>query len=105
MKPVNVGIVGLGTVGSGTFNVLTRNAEDITRRAGRAIQVTHVGARRDNPAADTSEVKVSRDVADVVADPDVDVIVELIGRTLLAKALVLAALSGGKRVVLALKPI
>ncbi|MBV1920531.1 MAG: homoserine dehydrogenase, partial [Pseudomonadales bacterium] len=78
MKPVNVGIVGLGTVGSGTFNVLTRNAEDITRRAGRAIQVTHVGARRDNPAADTSAVKVSRDVADVIADPDVDVIVELI---------------------------
>ena len=52
MKPVNVGIVGLGTVGSGTFNVLYRNAEDIARRAGREIVVTHVGARRDNPAVD-----------------------------------------------------
>ncbi len=103
MKPVNVGIVGLGTVGSGTFNVLTRNAEDITRRAGRAIQVTHVGARRDNPAADTSGVKVSRDVADVVADPNVDVIVELIGGTTLAKDLVLAAIASGKHVVTANK--
>lgn len=103
MKPVNVGIVGLGTVGSGTFNVLTRNAEDIARRAGREIQVTHVGARRDNPAADTSAIKVSRDVADVIADEDIDVVVELIGGTTLAKELVLGAIAQGKHVVTANK--
>ncbi|RLP54186.1 MAG: homoserine dehydrogenase [Ketobacter sp.] len=103
MKPVNVGIVGLGTVGSGTFNVLSRNAEDIARRAGRAITVTHVGARRDNPNADTSAVKVSRDVLQVVEDPEIDIVVELIGGTTLAKELVLKAIHNGKHIVTANK--
>ncbi|PCJ39010.1 MAG: homoserine dehydrogenase [Moraxellaceae bacterium] len=103
MKPVNIGIVGLGTVGSGTFNVLNRNAEDITRRAGRAIQVTHVGARRDNPAADTSGVTVSRDVTEVISDPAVDIVVELIGGVTLAKELVLGSIAAGKHVVTANK--
>jgi len=103
LKPVNVGIVGLGTVGSGTFNVLSRNAEDIARRAGRAITVTHVGARRDNPNADTSAVKVSRDVLQVVEDPEIDIVVELIGGTTLAKELVLKAIHNGKHIVTANK--
>ena len=103
LKPVNVGIVGLGTVGSGTFNVLTRNAEDIARRAGRAIQVTHIGARRDNPAADTTGYKISRDIFDVVNDPEVDILVELIGGTTVAKDVVLQAIAKGKHVVTANK--
>ncbi len=103
MKPVNVGIVGLGTVGSGTFNVLARNAEDISRRVGRAVQVTHVGARRDNPNCDTSAVKVSRDIFDVVNDPDVDILVELIGGTDVAHEVVMQAIEQGKHVVTANK--
>ena len=103
MKPVNVGIVGLGTVGSGTFNVIRRNAEDIARRAGREIVVSHVGARRDNPAADTSGVKVSRDIFEVVSDPDVDIVVELIGGTSVAHELVMKAIENGKHIVTANK--
>lgn len=103
MKPVNVGIVGFGTVGSGTFNVVTRNAKDIARRAGRAIQITHIGARRDNPAADTSSYQVSRDIFDVVNDPEVDIVVELIGGTTTAKDLVMQAIESGKHVVTANK--
>lgn len=103
LKPVNVGIIGLGTVGSGTFNVMVRNAADIARRAGRDINITHIGARRDNPAADTSGYKVSRDVAEVVADPNVDIVVELIGGTTLAKDIVIQAIENGKHVVTANK--
>ena len=103
MKPVNVGIVGLGTAGSGTFNVIRRNAEDIARRAGREIVVSHVGARRDNPAADTSGVKVSRDIFEVVSDPDVDIVVELIGGTSVAHELVMKAIENGKHIVTANK--
>jgi len=62
LKPVKVGICGLGTVGSGTVNVLTNNAQDIARRAGREIIIGQVGARRDNPACDTSGMDVSRDI-------------------------------------------
>ena len=66
MKSVKVGICGLGTVGSGTVNVLTRNKAEICARAGCDIVVEHIGARRDNPACDLSGVKVSRDIFDVV---------------------------------------
>jgi len=103
LKPVNVGIVGLGTVGSGTFNVLSRNAEDIARRAGREIVVTHVGARRDNPNADTTGVTVSRDIFAVVDDPNVDILVELIGGTTVAYELVMKAIANGKHIVTANK--
>lgn len=103
MKPVNVGIVGLGTVGSGTFNVLSRNSEDIARRAGRAIAVTHVGARRDNPNVDTTGVAVSRDIFAVVTDPNVDIVVELIGGTTVAYELVMKAIENGKHIVTANK--
>lgn len=103
MKPVNVGLCGLGTVGAGTFNVLQRNLDDIARRAGRSVRITHVGARRDRPGCDTQGVKVSRDVFDVVADPEINIIVELIGGTTIAKDLVLAAIEAGKDVVTANK--
>jgi len=100
---VKVGIVGLGTVGSGTFNVLTRNAAEISRRAGVPIEIVHVGARRDNPHADTSKVKVSRDPWAVVNDPQVDILVELIGGTTLARDLILKAIDNGKHVITANK--
>lgn len=103
MQPVNIGIVGLGTVGSGTFNVLQRNAEDISRRVGRDIKVTHIGARRDNPAADTAGYTVSRDIFEVVKDPNVDIVVELIGGTTVAKDLICQAIEQGKHVVTANK--
>ncbi|MEC8917670.1 MAG: homoserine dehydrogenase, partial [Pseudomonadota bacterium] len=69
MDPVRVGICGLGTVGGGTFDVLTRNADEIARRAGRPIVIEQVGARRDNPDCDTSGVKVTRDIFEVARNP------------------------------------
>lgn len=103
MKPVNVGICGLGTVGGGTFNVLTENAQDIARRAGREIVIAQVGARRDNPACDTSTTTVTRDIFDVAKNPDIDIVVELIGGYDVAKELVMTAIENGKHVVTANK--
>ncbi len=103
LKPVRVGICGLGTVGGGTFNVLIRNADEIARRAGRGIEVAAVGARRDNPACDTSGVRVCRDIFEVAEDPEIDVVVELIGGYDTARELVLRAIAHGKHVVTANK--
>lgn len=103
LKPVNVGIVGLGTVGSGTFNVLQRNGEDIARRAGRAIQVVHVGARKSNASCELGDVRVSSDIFEVARDPSVDILVELIGGTTTARELVMEAIANGKHVVTANK--
>lgn len=103
MKSVKIGICGLGTVGSGTFNVLAENSDLIAARALAPIEIVHVGARRDNPQCDTSAVKVSRDIFDVVKDPDVDIIVELIGGTTVARQLVEDAIRAGKHVVTANK--
>ena len=103
MKLVNIGICGLGTVGGGTFNVLRDNAELITARAGAQIQVIHIGARREMPAFDLSGMRVSRDIFDVARDPEVDVLVELIGGTTVARELVEAAIVAGKHVVTANK--
>ena len=103
MKPVKVGICGFGTVGGGTFNVLTSNANQIARRAGRDIIIEQVGARRDNPACDTSSTNVTRDIFDVVRNPEVDVVVELIGGYDVARELVLEAIKNGKHVVTANK--
>lgn len=103
MKPVRVGICGLGTVGGGTFNVLTRNADDIARRASRPIIVEQVGTRRDNPQCETAGVKVTRDVFEVARNPDVDVLVELIGGYDVARELVMTAIENGKHVVTANK--
>jgi len=103
LKPLKVGICGLGTVGGGTFNVLTSTAEQIARPAGREIIIEQVGARRDNPACDTSNTNVSRDIFDVARNPEVDVVVELIGGYDIAKELVLEAIKNGKHVVTANK--
>ncbi|MRI35027.1 homoserine dehydrogenase [Endozoicomonas sp. OPT23] len=103
MKPVKVGICGLGTVGSGTFNVLTRNAESIAARTGRPIIIEHIGARRDNPACNTGSTKVSRDIFDVARDPEVDILVETIGGYDVAKELILTAIENGKHIVTANK--
>ncbi len=103
MKRVNVGICGLGTVGGGTFNVLTRNSSSINARAGCEINITHIGARRENPDCDTGDIKVSADIFDVAEDPNVHVLVELIGGTTIAKELVERALQNKKHVVTANK--
>lgn len=93
----------MGTVGSGTFNVLTRNIAEISARAGTEIIIERVGARRDNPACDTSNVNVTREIFDVVRNPEVDIVVELIGGTGIAKELVEEAIANGKHVVTANK--
>jgi homoserine dehydrogenase len=103
MSEVKLGICGLGTVGGGTFNVLARNGGEINARAGCELRVVHVGARRDNPACDTSGVRVSRDIFEVARDPEVDVLLELIGGTDTALELVREAIANGKHVVTANK--
>ncbi len=102
-QSVKVGICGLGTVGSGTFNVLSRNSAEIAARARCAVEVVHVGARRDNPACELGNTRVSRDIFAVANDPKVQVLVELIGGTTVARELVETALRNGKHVVTANK--
>ncbi|MCK9535857.1 MAG: homoserine dehydrogenase [Pseudomonas sp.] len=103
MKPVKVGICGLGTVGGGTFNVLKRNAEEISRRLGRQIEVVQVAARTVNPECDTSTTDMVDDVFAIVDNPEIEVVVELIGGDTLAKEIVLRAIANGKHVVTANK--
>jgi homoserine dehydrogenase len=105
LNPVNVGLLGLGTVGGGTFNVLNRNAEEIVRRAGRGIQITHAAARQYDPARlpGIDAITVSDDAFAVVDNPDVDIVVELIGGYEPARELVLKAIANGKHVVTANK--
>ena len=89
--------------GSGVFNVLTRNAQPINARAGCEIEIAQVGARRDNPDCNTTNTPITRDIFDVVKNPEVDIVVELIGGTTVARELVLTALEHGKHVVTANK--
>ena len=105
MNPVNVGLLGLGTVGGGTFNVLHRNAAEITRRAGRDIRITQAAARDYDPAGlpGIDAISTSDDAFAVVDNPDVDIIVELIGGYEPARELVLKAIANGKHVVTANK--
>ena len=103
VKSVKIGIVGLGTVGGGALNLLQANAAEISRRTGRDIVVTHVGARRDYPQYNLSGITVSRDIFAVVNDPEVDIVVEVIGGTTTARELVLQAIANGKHVVTANK--
>ncbi|WP_237059066.1 homoserine dehydrogenase [Microbulbifer sediminum] len=102
-RAVRIGICGLGTVGSGTVNVMARNSEAIAARCGRPVEIVQIGARRDNPACDTSGISISREIFDVASNPEVDVLVELIGGTTVARELVLAAVANGKHVVTANK--
>jgi len=103
LKTLKLGICGLGTVGSGTFNVLKRNAHVINARAGMEIEIAQVGARRDNAACDLSGVNVTRDIFDVVKNPEIDIVAELIGGTTIAKDLMMLAIENGKHVVTANK--
>jgi homoserine dehydrogenase len=105
MKPIQVGLLGIGTVGSGTFNVLRRNQEEIKRRAGRGIEITMVAdldtARAKAAVGDG--VQVVADARAVIANPDIDIVIELIGGYGIAKQLVLEAIAAGKHVVTANK--
>lgn len=105
MKPVRVGVLGLGTVGGGTVNVLKRNAEEIARRAGREIVVSRASARNltQRRICDTQGIALTADPFEIVNDPDIDVVVELIGGYDLAKQLVMSAIANGKHVVTANK--
>ncbi len=103
MKPVNIGIVGLGTVGGGALNLLRDNAAELSRRTGREIRVSHVGVRRDRPEMNLSDIRISRDSFAVVQDPAVDIVVEVIGGTTTAREIVLQAIANGKHVVTANK--
>ena len=105
MKPIHVGLLGIGTVGSGTWEVLQRNASEIERRAGRAIRISRV-ADKDLKKAKSllhGKAKIHSDATEVVRARDVDIVVELIGGTGVAKDLVLEAIRHGKHVVTANK--
>ncbi|MFB9158094.1 homoserine dehydrogenase [Chromobacterium violaceum] len=105
MKPINIGLMGVGTVGGGTATVLKRNAGEITRRAGREIRLIQA-ANRDVAKARAAlgpEVPVVDDALQIVNNPDVDIVVELIGGDTVAKDLVLKAIENGKHVVTANK--
>ncbi len=105
MKPINVGLLGIGTVGGGTWDVLRRNADEIQRRAGRAIRITRVADRdlKKAKALAGRKARVTADAFEVVRAPDVDIVVELIGGTTVARDLVLEAIGLGKHVVTANK--
>ncbi|HJW23983.1 MAG TPA: homoserine dehydrogenase [Rhodocyclaceae bacterium] len=105
MKPINVGLLGIGTVGGGTWTVLSRNAEEITRRAGRPIRITAVADKNLEMAKKVTggACKVTDDAFAVVSDPEVDIVIELIGGYGVAKELVLKAIENGKHVVTANK--
>ena len=105
LKPIQVGLLGIGTVGSGVFNVLQRNQGEIMRRAGRGIEISMVAdldtARAQAAVGDA--VKVVADARAVIANPEIDIVVELIGGYGIAKQLVMEAIEAGKHVVTANK--
>ncbi|MCM2306969.1 MAG: homoserine dehydrogenase [Sulfuritalea sp.] len=105
MKPINVGLLGIGTVGGGTFTVLARNEAEITRRAGRPIRITKVADKNLELARQVTagRAQVTDDAFSVVTDPEIDIVIELIGGYGIAKDLVLAAIANGKHVVTANK--
>jgi homoserine dehydrogenase len=103
--PVRVGLLGIGTVGSGVFNVLQRNQEEIRRRAGSGIEITMV-ADLDTARAQAivgPDVRVTHDARAVIASPDIDIVIELIGGYGIARTLMLEAIAAGKHVVTANK--
>jgi len=105
LKPVKIGLVGLGTVGGGTVNVLTRNVAEIARRAGREIVITRACAKDLTRAriCDTSNIALTNDPFDIINDPEIEIVLELMGGVSLAKELVLQAIAKGKHVVTANK--
>lgn len=105
MKPVKAGLLGLGTVGGGVVNVLSRNGKEIARRAGRAIEISHASARDLNKPriCDTKGIKLTSNIMEVVNDPEIDIVIELIGGDTIAYEAVMKAISNGKHVVTANK--
>lgn len=105
MQSVKIGILGLGTVGSGTVNVLRRNSKEISRRAGRDIEIARAADRDlDKPkSCDLSGIALTDDAFDIINDPEIQIVVELIGGTGIAKELVMQAIENGKHVVTANK--
>jgi len=106
MEPVNIGLLGMGTVGGGTVSVLTGNAREIARRAGRGIRIAHAAARAYDPHGIGGLDRIGRisdDAFAVVTDPEIDIVVELIGGYSPAKELVLTAIENGKHIVTANK--
>ena len=103
VNPVKVGICGLGTVGGGTVNVLKRNAEEIARRAGRGIEVAQIATRTPKPQYQSTGITMTDDVFAVASNPEIDIVVELIGGYSVARELVLKAIDNGKHVVTANK--
>ena len=105
MQPIQVGLLGIGTVGSGTFQVLQRNQAEIRRRAGRGIQVTMVADLDVERARSIvgPDVTVVNDARQVIANPAIDIVIELIGGYGIARTLVLESIAAGKHVVTANK--
>lgn len=105
MNSVKIGLLGLGTVGGGTVNVLKRNAAEITRRAGCNIEVAYASARDLNKPriCDTAGIELTTQTAEIVENPEVDIVVELIGGDTLALEMVMRAIANGKHVVTANK--
>lgn len=107
MRPLNVGLLGFGTVGKGVYDVPARNGEEIARRAGRPIRVAWIGTRTLDRAREATRgargVHLTSDTGTVAVHPDVDIVVELIGGIEPARALVLSAIAAGKHVVTANK--
>jgi len=103
LKPISIGICGLGTVGYGSFTVFAKNSAEISRRSGLEIVVSHIATRRIKEGQDVGDVKVSADVFAVAEDPDVNIVLELIGGYDTARELVLRAIANGKHVVTANK--
>ena len=101
--PLRIGVCGVGTVGLATIEILRQQSDLISVRAGRAVQIRHVGARRDHADHDYGDARVSRDVMEVARDPEVDVLVELIGGTTVAYDLIKLAIDQGKDIVTANK--
>jgi len=103
LKSIKIGICGLGTIGAGTFNLLNRNGSAITERTGTEIKVLQVSDLIENPDCDLSSVKLTRDVFEVSGNPEIDIVVELIGGTTIARELILDAINNDKHVVTANK--
>ncbi|CCG19272.1 homoserine dehydrogenase [Taylorella asinigenitalis 14/45] len=105
LQAIRVGLLGFGVVGSGTWNVLRRNSNEIARRADRRIEIVRIATRTISKATNVvgDSVPVTSDLMEVVRDPSIDIVVELIGGTNLAKDIVIEALKNGKHVVTANK--
>ena len=102
-EALRIGVCGVGTVGLATIDILRQQSAMVSARAGKDLKVTHVGARRDHAEHDYGDARVSRDVMDVARDPEVDVLVELIGGTGVAYDLIKLAIEQGKHIVTANK--